>query len=142
MAEKKDDIKLQVGVKIFLRNPDGKYLLLHRSSKKYPDIKALWDIVGGRIHLGSSLLDNLKREVNEETSLVFSDPELIYAQDMLRIPFLHVVRLTSVGNCDGEPTLDYEHDDYSWLSMDQIKNLPEGELDTYVSDVITSGLIT
>ena len=54
---------LQVGVKAFLKNKDGKYLLLQRSSLKYADTKGAWDIVGGRIEPGTPLLDNLKREI-------------------------------------------------------------------------------
>jgi ADP-ribose pyrophosphatase YjhB (NUDIX family) len=51
------DIKLQVGVKIFLKNAAGKYLLVRRSAQKYPDAQGSWDIVGGRINPGSKLLD-------------------------------------------------------------------------------------
>ncbi len=75
--------KLQVGVKILLRNKDGKYLLVKRSSKKYPEVEQSWDIVGGRINPGSSLLENLKREVKEETELnIIGEVELIGAQDI------------------------------------------------------------
>ncbi len=63
------DIKLQVGVKIFLKNKEGKYLLLKRNSVKYSNIRGEWDIVGGRIDPGTKLMDNLRREVREETQL-------------------------------------------------------------------------
>ena len=51
---------LQVGVKIFLKNKEGKFLLLKRSSEKYKGTKGSWDIVGGRIDIGSKLMENLK----------------------------------------------------------------------------------
>ncbi len=54
---------LQVGVKALLKNPQGKYLLLHRSAKKYPEVRNAWDIVGGRIEPGTALADNLRREI-------------------------------------------------------------------------------
>jgi ADP-ribose pyrophosphatase YjhB (NUDIX family) len=57
---------LQVGVKVLLKNKQGKYLLLKRSLKKYPNVVGTWDIVGGRIDLGVPLVENLKREVKEE----------------------------------------------------------------------------
>ena len=63
------DIVLQVGVKILLKNSEGKYLLLRRNPEKYPEAQCGWDIVGGRIDAGSTLLDNLKREIKEETNL-------------------------------------------------------------------------
>ncbi len=62
-------MNLQVGVKILLKSKEGKYLLVKRSAEKYPEVGAKWDIVGGRIDPGSSLIDNLKREVMEETGL-------------------------------------------------------------------------
>lgn len=71
---------LQVGVKIFLKNEEGKYLLVKRCDKKYQNIDGCWDIVGGRIDTGTSLIDNLKREVREETQLpITSEPRLIHA---------------------------------------------------------------
>lgn len=60
-------MELQVGVKILLRNNEGKYLLVRRSSEKYPEVGHYqWDIVGGRIDPGFPLLDNLNREIKEE----------------------------------------------------------------------------
>lgn len=55
------ELKLQVGVKIFLKNKDGKYLLVKRSPEKYKNVRGDWDIVGGRIEMGSTLIENLKR---------------------------------------------------------------------------------
>ncbi len=62
-------MELQVGVKALLKNKNGKYLLLRRNPKKYPDVGPKWDIVGGRINPGSLLLENLKREIKEEVGL-------------------------------------------------------------------------
>src|SRR3989344_1858447 len=58
-------MELQVGVKIILQNKEGKFLLLQRNFKKYPEIKKndSWDIVGGRINIGIPLLENLNPEV-------------------------------------------------------------------------------
>jgi len=39
------NITLQVGVKALLKNKQGKYLLLKRSSVKYPEVEGHWDIV-------------------------------------------------------------------------------------------------
>ncbi len=62
-------VTLQVGVKAFLKNPAGKFLLIQRSPTKYQNAKGNWDIVGGRIAASTPLLENLKREVQEETQL-------------------------------------------------------------------------
>ena len=132
-------IELQVGVKILLRNGEGKYLLVRRSLTKYPEVgQHQWDIVGGRIDPGSPLLDNLKREIKEEVGLdLANEPRLVAAQDILRIPGRHVVRLTYVGDIEGEPKLDpNEHSDFGWFTLEEIRNL-EG-LDLYFKEVLNS----
>src|SRR6185295_12720408 len=111
-------MELQVGVKIILQNKEGKFLLLQRNLEKYPEIKQndSLDIVGGRIKIGTPLLENLKREIFEETKLnLTGEPKLLAAQDILR-PDKHVVRLTYIGQIDGEPQLDEDHSSYVWLS--------------------------
>lgn len=127
-------MNLQVGVKILLKNKEGKYLLVRRSAEKYPEVGAKWDIVGGRIDPGSSLMDNLKREVKEETRLeIIGEPKLIQAQDILKED-KHVVRLTYIGEADGEVVLSDEHDKYEWLTMEEIEKLEP--MDKYFKEVI------
>lgn len=132
---------LQVGVKIFLQNNEGKYLLLKRNPVKYPTTKGVWDIVGGRINPGSKLVDNLKREVREETQLeITTEPILIHAQDIIPNDEIHVVRLTYVGETTGEPKLDKEENiEYRWLSLNEIKAL--GNLDIYVAEILEKNLL-
>jgi ADP-ribose pyrophosphatase YjhB (NUDIX family) len=126
---------LQVGVKILLKNSEGKYLLLKRNLEKYPEVREddSWDIVGGRIEIGTSLVENLKREIFEETKLVLTEePTLIAAQDILR-PDKHVVRLTYTCDIDGEPVLDEDHTFYKWLTSEELRNQPG--LDQYFTEV-------
>ncbi|HAE36563.1 MAG: hypothetical protein UR85_C0004G0099 [Candidatus Nomurabacteria bacterium GW2011_GWF2_35_66] len=129
-------MELKVGVKILLKNKEGKHLIFKRSSEKYPEAGSdLWDITGGRIEPGSTLIDNLKREIKEETGLeLIGEPNLIHAQDILRVTGKHVVRLTYVGEGEGEVILSDEHDDYKWLTIDEIARL-EG-LDNYFKEVL------
>jgi ADP-ribose pyrophosphatase YjhB (NUDIX family) len=132
---------LQVGVKIFLQNTEGKYLLLHRSPIKYKDIKGTWDIAGGRINPGSPLIENLRREVKEETSLeIISEPVLICAQDILRGEEKHVVRLSYLGKTKGEPVLDLnENTEYRWASPEELRNWDD--LDVYAKEIVDKGLL-
>lgn len=132
---------LQVGVKAFLKNKEGKFLLVKRSQEKYKNTKGLWDIVGGRIEPGSNLLENLKREVKEETQLeIVSEPKLIYAQDIIPNEEKHIVRLTYTAETKGEPILDTsENIEYKWLSIEEIKK--QEDLDIYVKEIIEKGLV-
>ncbi len=133
------NMELQVGVKVLLKNDEGRYLFLHRSAKKYPEVNRLWDFPGGRITIGLPLLENLAREVREETGLMLSgNPRLIGAQDILKNE-KHVVRLTYVADGNGEPVLSDEHDSFAWLTIDEIRN-HEG-FDKYLRELLATGIL-
>jgi len=134
-------MELQVGVKIAIVR-GGKVLLLKRASDKYKDIKTdRWDIVGGRINIGTPLLENLKREVKEETKLeITGEPKLVAAQDILKSSDKHVVRLTYIGSANGEPVLDEEHEEYKWMGPDDLKSLGEN-LDTFFKELLDKQII-
>ncbi len=134
-------MELQVGVKVLLKNPDGKYLLVRRSTEKYSEVGAKWDMVGGRIGPGSTLMENLAREIHEETGLEMSGiPRLVTAQDILRVPSRHIIRLTYVGEAEGEVALNEEHDEHKWFAFDEIRELKD--LDKYLKEVLEAGLIS
>ncbi len=135
------EIKLQVGVKIFLKNTEGKYLILKRSPEKYKVTNGSWDIVGGRINPGSLLIDNLRREVKEETQLeIISEPILLCAQDIIPNSEKHVVRLTYTGRTEGEPVLDTtENIEYKWVTIEEIKNM--NDVDVYVREILKNDFL-
>ncbi|MBI4054156.1 MAG: NUDIX hydrolase [Candidatus Doudnabacteria bacterium] len=134
-------IILQVGVKALLRGPDGRYLLVRRNPKKYPEVGPKWDIIGGRIDPGATLLENLRREIREEVKLeLLDEPKLVAAQDILRVPGKHVVRLTYTASIQGEPALDDDHLEFRWFSLDQIKSMDEQELDVFFKELLDKGL--
>jgi len=127
-------MELQVGVKILLKNKDGKYLVVCRSAEKYPEVGAKWDIVGGRINPGYSLVENLRREVMEETGLEIKyEPKLVTAQDIIKTD-KHVVRLTYTGLADEEVKLSTEATEYRWLTLEEISSLEP--MDKYFKEVL------
>lgn len=136
------EVELQVGVKVLLRNAEGKYLLIRRSTDKYQEVQHTWDIPGGRIDSSTELLSNLKREIDEETGLqMMTTPELVGAQDIFNTEQnRHIVRLTYVGNAEGEPRLSEEHTEYKWVSFGELSTLEN--LDTYLKQLIGSGVIS
>ncbi len=124
-----------------LKNKEGKFLLLLRSPEKYPEVKGdRWDIVGGRIEPGTTLVENLKREIKEEVGLdLAEEPQLVAAQDILRIPGRHVVRLTYLGTASGEPVLDEDHDEYRWFTREELAELDS--LDVYFKELLTKNIV-
>ena len=129
-------------MKIFLENGEGRFLLLRRSPKIYPEIRVIgeWDIPGGRIIPGTKLSDNLEREVFEETKLkILGKPRLIDVQDIIRGMEKHIVRLTYVGKVSGEPILDEEHIDFKWLTIRDMKKIRN--LDEFTREVLEKNLL-
>ena len=127
-------------MQVWTNNKDRVYAI-SALYEKYKNVKGEWDIVGGRIDPGSKLLENLKREVMEETQLeILGEPKLIYAQDIIPNPEKHVVRLSYIGDTVGEPILDTtENTEYQWLYLTELKN--QDNLDVYVKEILDLGLI-
>ena len=135
-------MELQVGVKALLKNKEGKYLLLRRNPKKYPEVGPKWDIIGGRIHPGSPLLENLKREILEEAGLNYQGtPKLVAAQDILKLADKHVVRLTYIGEMDGEPKIDEEHLEARWFTAEEIKAMDVKDLDGFFKELVDKEIV-
>jgi len=157
-------MQLQVGVKALLQNSEGKYLLIKRNPETYTGVSARWDLPGGRIEAGASLLENLKREIKEETNLdLLKEPRLIAAQDIFasliadsrglhaeerrmktkmetsKRETFHVVRLTYTGEIEGDVILSKEHTDFRWVTFEELKIFEP--LDSYVKKLLEEGVI-
>jgi 8-oxo-dGTP diphosphatase len=127
-------MKLQVGVKVLIKQGDA-YLFLRRSA----DFKAgpqKWDIPGGRIEPDEALEVALAREVREETGLQLTRVDTLQAAQDIFVSDaeIHVVRLTYTGQADGEVTISDEHDDYRWMTVQEI--LDELHVDSYLKEVL------
>lgn len=119
----------------------GRYLLLKRSPEKYPEVLDPWDIIGGRIEVGTPLFANLQREVKEETDLELREPpRLVAAQDILKSAEKHVVRLTYTGPVpSGEIRLDEDHGEYRWFTKEELLALDT--LDEFFRSLLEQELI-
>lgn len=128
---------LQVGVKALIKNREGEYLFLRRTTKLATDSNdTSWDIPGGRINPEESTLDGLKREIKEETGHTISSiPRLIAAQDIFVEPKnMHVVRLTYIIEEDvPEVQLSSEHDAHQWVGT---ANLDSVNAEPYLASVL------
>lgn len=110
-----------VGVKALIFNAEGEVLLLERN---HPIKKIYWDIPGGRLQKGESLMDTLVREVKEETGLDGINefyPFTMVLTD-IRIPIYEdsVGLIFSIFRCNllrpFQPILSSEHINFGWFS--------------------------
>ena len=118
------DTKLQIGVKVLLRNIEDKLLFIKRTELLQDETEVSWDIPGGRIEPHEELAEGLRREIAEELGVELQgQPQLINAQDIF-VPAkgLHVVRLTYVLDStidNAAIRLSDEHQDVVWMSLDE-----------------------
>lgn len=126
---------LEVGVKAFIVNNSNHYLVLLRNKPYIGEEKPRWDIPGGRINPGEPLHEALAREITEETGLQLKEiKQILDAQDILRDPAKHVVRITFLAECNGTVKLNgEEHSEYKWATLDELKSL---HLDKFAVPVI------
>lgn len=128
-------MKLQVGVKLLIKNRRGQYLLIQRN-RPLPDGTGIkWDIPGGRINTSERLDEALARELSEEVGIKLDQSvQLLKAQDII-IPDidLHVVRLTYVTELTKDVELGNEHQSFNWITQEKALSL---NIDPYLREVL------
>jgi|SRR5579862_2927904 len=115
----------QIGVKALITDDNGKILLLDSGDWHLKHQKRHWDIPGGRIQEGHTVLDTLRREVEEETGIkrienaefftaVISNFKDIPMGDELVGLALFIYKVTIPKN--GKIVLSSEHSGHEWVA--------------------------
>src|SRR2546421_1329934 len=85
----------------------------------------LWGIPGGKIKLGESAVDALRREIKEETRLEIEDIRFVLVQDCIHSREFyrdaHFILLNYTCRSVGEPRvrLNDEAQEFRWVGMDE-----------------------
>ncbi|MCB1108085.1 MAG: NUDIX domain-containing protein [Chlamydiia bacterium] len=137
-----DEDCFHLGVKALIRNREGKILLLQGQSASS---RTFWDIPGGRLKRGETMLDALQRELEEEVGL--KGISVLIPLNMhltnVRIPSHgnDVGLILSIYRCDLDydftPKLSYEHIHFDWFNVvDAVQLLKPRYPASIISDVI------
>ncbi len=124
---------------VYIEKEDS-YLMLHRVKKKHDLNQGKWIGVGGHIEKGETILDCVKREVKEETSL-----NLTKAKYLGKIHFLNdayppeVMYLYKGLSFEGNLT-DCNEGDLQWVKKKDILNLELWEGDRVFLPLLDSDL--
>ena len=114
----------------------NKVLLLQRN-----DGNNVWEIPGGKRENNEDIVDALKREVQEETSLIINEYKLVYVSPIFENhpvlkPFLNIGYLCLVDNSD--VVISDEHIDYKWVSVEELSSYLDNDI---YNDLLTNGMI-
>jgi 8-oxo-dGTP diphosphatase len=115
-----DDFR--IAVKSFIVNNNNELLLLKRESKDphYPDI---WEIPGGRLALGESPFDGLKRETKEETGLDIEIKHPLIVRHFTRQDKQKITMLIFLCNPQTNSVkISKEHVSHSWVKIEDSKS--------------------
>lgn len=125
------------------------HVFVHRRGWTRSLFPGAWDLVGGHVELGETLLDAVTREVAEETGwTVVGEPRLVHTwdwappdePDAVRREFDFLVEVE--GDLDAPRLERPKHVEGAWVGRGAVDLLAEGRTDgdTAIRDVIAIGL--
>ena len=119
--------------KCIIVNDKGRILALKRSPTKDSDRSGCWDLPGGTYERGEDVIDSIKREVQEESSLTIIDPKPIYLANGLdnANQFMSsevVFAVTHVcSKWVGEVKISDEHAEFKWVTPEEFMTYDFGD---------------
>ena len=121
--------KLFVAGKAFIKNQEGKILIL-RESAKYKDSTntGKYDVPGGRLKPGENLIETLKREIKEETGLEINVGRPFAVNEWKPLKNneqWHIVAMffeCTLKDKEFQIKLSEDHDHYNWISPENFRD--------------------
>ncbi|MGC1176532.1 MAG: NUDIX hydrolase [Candidatus Saccharimonadales bacterium] len=119
-----------VGVKGLVKDKNGRFLLLLADVTKHrKNVEPYWDIPGGRIKEGGTVLEALEREILEETGIKASKPQFLTAVvsnheipiDDDKLGGLVLMIYTVSVPEDAKVVISEEHTDFEWVTKAEAK---------------------
>ncbi len=103
-----------VGQKVVITNSQNQILLLKRSAKAGAGGK--WSLPGGGLERGEKPAEGIAREIEEEVQISVNYLRPFYVKSYLRDDDFIVIIAYKAAHRGGEVQLNWEHDDYLWVS--------------------------
>ena len=104
------------GSAVLILDDRDQVLILKRSTKAWW-MPGKWGLPGGRIDSGENSPGAAIRETKEETDLDIEISDLVRLKEFSN----KVVDIYYCGRYSGTVRIDFEHDDYAWVSRDDIE---------------------
>lgn len=104
---------------------NGKVLLLKRSDEAHIH-PGQWEFPGGKLEFGETPVQGMRREITEETGLVVSVGDLLYASSFFIGSHRQVILLRyACTSQDNNVALSPEHADWQWVDPDEVEAIVE-----------------
>lgn len=105
----------------FILDSKGRILIVRKSDREAID-PGLWVVPGGKVKKDESVIDALKREVNEETGLSVVRYEWI-GEDVFKVEdkYFHAAHFLCKVKSDKRIKLERSLTEYRWIIEDEIK---------------------
>lgn len=117
-------MQFYIAVKGIIRRPDGKILVLKRSSKD-DHLPEVWETVGGGMDAEELPQKALEREVMEEVGLTVRVDEPFNVFTFRKQTGEFKVGITFLCNTENDTvTLSEEHSEYRWIEPNEFADLP------------------
>lgn len=126
-----------------VRNINGQILIIRRTKIKRGKVNfegGKWDIPGGTVEELEFPSKAAERETKEEVNLDVKVKRIFFEKTNLDVK-KNKVFITLIYMCDVEGNFDSieldleEHDDYRWVTLDELKAMKDEELVSYMREV-------
>ncbi len=103
------------GSAVLILDDKDRLLILKRSMNSYW-MPGKWGLPGGKVESAENSSGAAVRETKEETDLNLELSDMVYLKELSN----KVVDIFYASNYTGEVRLDFEHDDYEWVTREDI----------------------
>jgi len=112
-----------------------KHILVLRRSAQEDSMVGLWEMPGGKVEEGETLLEAALLELREETGIVPPEGKSLHYMgtdhdhDKKKRYHLFFYEVETVGNIDEvDVVCSFEHDDFNWLTHTEVRQLNRVEM--------------
>ncbi len=121
-------VKFAISLKAIVLDAKGNLLIIRRSKDDYTRPNG-WDIPGGGLNENEDPRQGIQREIKEETGLDVTNIEILDTIPITLKDGCAAIMLVFKGLTDSSDiTLSHEHDQFKWLSKEEVKSLDLPEI--------------
>ncbi len=112
----------RIAVRAIISNDFGAVLILQRTNTKYS--AGFWELPGGKVEYGETVVNALEHEIQEETSLKITETKYFTYLDGIpgneKLP--HFITLIFTCKSSGKVCLSMDSSDFRWINKNELSS--------------------